>query len=158
METTLYTLVDHIGWSMTRRIPLRKDAVSHLTTMVNKTYTDFKAQFAGITTDTSLAYIQSFFNILDNVSFYTEASKIVLGYSFLDYLEVPYNIEGSPLDETLIPILFNCLKLTNEFSGFAADLQDITPETSQEWKYKIIIMYQVMACPKFPRDAQNFML
>lgn len=158
MTMPIYNLLDHIGWLTTRRVPLRSDSVNHVMVLVNGTYTDFIQKFAGMDNPNSLQYLQSFYFILDNEDFCNEAQAIIMPYSLLDFIEVAYLVDGEPFTANMITQLFNCIELTPEFSAVLSSLSGMTPENCTDWAYKQIIQYELMAFPKFVRDAQTFML
>jgi len=158
MTMPIYNLIDHIGWLTTRRIPLRSDAVTHVMTLINNTYTNFIQRFAGINTQNSTQYWQSLMDITYNESFASEAIVIILPYSLLDFIEVEYLVNNVPFTSDMITQLFNCIEMTPEFSSFLTSLSTMTPVNCTDWEYKQIIQFGLMALPKFVRDAQTFML
>lgn len=148
-----YTLIDHIFWSITRRIPLSISAVTSILGMVNNTYTTYIQIFAAMSNENSLDYLQSMTNICNDQGFFDNAQSFLIPNNFFTFIDVQYLGNGVNFTANQITQLLNIVELTPEFSDYLTALDGITPINCQMYSGVINALYY---CPKFVRDAETF--
>jgi len=143
-----------------RQVPLCSEAVTALLTLVNNSYTSYIQKTAGITSANSCAYQYRLMELFGEGNFIADASAITIPQNLLTFIEGNYFNLNNPesFTENMITQIFNCLEMTNEFSGFITSLQGMTPENCQDYQYRSVIQFEIMLCPKFLIDAETFPL
>jgi len=153
-ELPQYTLLDILGWFITRWVPLNASACATILSIINNDpdFDMYVPMCAGLTPENSLGFTQV---VPRTDKFYNLAKAIIVSPTLYTYLEMAYLLTNSLLDDRLISMLMTTVNITPEFSPFLAKLQGINSENNLNYQP---VINQLVSFPVFRINAQQFYL
>lgn len=156
MQLPIYSLRVKLGWLTTRIVPLSESDVTQLIQILNSSqeFSDFTIKFTGLTQNNSFFYYQVFNNLLSNQDFVDISENTNSSNTVRDAVEyvIYHDVE---LDAYCISTIFSILGNYPQFSGYSAQLQGLTPSTTQQYTS---VFNELLNLPQFVFDASTYLV
>jgi len=150
-------LFTKLQWLRTRSVPLSENNLNQFINTLQSLggYNDLLTKLTGVTQDNELFYYQQFTDAANDQAIVNALEDIFPDNNVRDAIEFCTSGRAQQLTGFCITKIFQILGSYPEFSSYAASLQDITPETTQDY---IRQLNAILLLPQFVFDASRILI